>query len=730
MAIIYTYPKVTNPDGTELIVVSETKNKNSTRLITLQGICDFCGDSGGGACPITYVLKPIVCDEAGNCTPETNSENWLTTCKSDFASFVGFIVSLTNNGELVNGSTSNCFFVDIWNPVPTGQTCNQCCDPADFMHTYNKCVIATPLSTCTSMDDIIYSTTELTNGALITMDSGDACCYTYGGSVPLNPALITPNVASLVDLGAEECSNANCLEGSSSTYKLTPCGDGDPVYTTLDLSIYNGNTIDVDGTGDLADGCWEVSFESGTPTILSIGGVEYEYPGSDCTCCATGIRRYKVCGSDPAVYYFIDVDGLPGGRENPPACLKKGAGEPDPICVEFVDCTEGVVDAGPWVTCDSDCVSDPECTTYYELFPCVGVDPVYTTETLTPGIDGYDSTQTLLINGVCYQNLQTTLTPGTAVALGSISQVWEDPFDCTCCANPDVYEYSICDGGSPVVIDFTGSAFEGGTAPACIKYRLSDGGPVICADTPVCSASAGTTPFSVEACDPNCATDPDCDTTVYYDWRLCSVAWNDASDAGYCDVSGLPTLGGIAITGNATEEGVVYQGEDASGNIVCINVRERNSYTPEPGVNQDADTVLNTSTVFSSNSYSGTGGTSDCDCCGTYRYNICDGSPCASGCAGILSTLYVNPNKFVDPTSPPSILAAYDSSAGGGSGCGCCYELAGAEEECDQVFADGSSQNNIMSTNPQTAGITSGIITITTSGIVDCTSAGCTAAPG
>ena len=45
MAIIYTYPRLNNPDGTELIVVSETKNKNSTRLITLAGICDFCDET-------------------------------------------------------------------------------------------------------------------------------------------------------------------------------------------------------------------------------------------------------------------------------------------------------------------------------------------------------------------------------------------------------------------------------------------------------------------------------------------------------------------------------------------------------------------------------------------------------------------------------------------------------------------------------------------------------------
>lgn len=117
MAIIYTYPPVTDPDGTELIVVSETKNKNSTRLITLAGICEFCDEtscdhsfryiqttsavraealgcndeltlaSSDGSititntgnnidfkttvdsCPTTYVIKPVQCDEeTGDCT--------------------------------------------------------------------------------------------------------------------------------------------------------------------------------------------------------------------------------------------------------------------------------------------------------------------------------------------------------------------------------------------------------------------------------------------------------------------------------------------------------------------------------------------------------------------------------------------------------------------------------------------------------------------------------------
>jgi len=41
MAIIYTYPKLTNPQGNELIVVSDVNNKNSTRLITIQSIADL-----------------------------------------------------------------------------------------------------------------------------------------------------------------------------------------------------------------------------------------------------------------------------------------------------------------------------------------------------------------------------------------------------------------------------------------------------------------------------------------------------------------------------------------------------------------------------------------------------------------------------------------------------------------------------------------------------------------
>jgi len=50
MAIIYTYPKLQNPQGNELIVVSDVNNKNATRLITIADIASLVPGGGGGGC--------------------------------------------------------------------------------------------------------------------------------------------------------------------------------------------------------------------------------------------------------------------------------------------------------------------------------------------------------------------------------------------------------------------------------------------------------------------------------------------------------------------------------------------------------------------------------------------------------------------------------------------------------------------------------------------------------
>ena len=50
MAIIYTYPKLQNPQGNELIVVTDVNNKNATRLITIASIASLVPGGGGGGC--------------------------------------------------------------------------------------------------------------------------------------------------------------------------------------------------------------------------------------------------------------------------------------------------------------------------------------------------------------------------------------------------------------------------------------------------------------------------------------------------------------------------------------------------------------------------------------------------------------------------------------------------------------------------------------------------------
>ena len=52
MAIIYTYPKITVPQGNELVVVSDVNNKNATRLITLADIASLIPSSTGCASSI------------------------------------------------------------------------------------------------------------------------------------------------------------------------------------------------------------------------------------------------------------------------------------------------------------------------------------------------------------------------------------------------------------------------------------------------------------------------------------------------------------------------------------------------------------------------------------------------------------------------------------------------------------------------------------------------------
>ena len=59
MAIIYTYPKLTNPQGNELIVVSDVNNRNATRLITIASIASLIPSGGGCATAIAGIVDGV-----------------------------------------------------------------------------------------------------------------------------------------------------------------------------------------------------------------------------------------------------------------------------------------------------------------------------------------------------------------------------------------------------------------------------------------------------------------------------------------------------------------------------------------------------------------------------------------------------------------------------------------------------------------------------------------------
>ena len=126
MAIIYTYPKLLNPDGTELIVVSETKNQNATRLLTLGDICDFCEGGNGSGCTDTF--KYIQTTSPARATADAGCGDELVFQSSDAS------VTITNAGKVIDfvavgGSGGDCPPTYLIRPIECDpETCD--CEPS------------------------------------------------------------------------------------------------------------------------------------------------------------------------------------------------------------------------------------------------------------------------------------------------------------------------------------------------------------------------------------------------------------------------------------------------------------------------------------------------------------------------------------------------------------------------------------------------------------------------
>ena len=442
MAIIYTYPRLNNPDGTELIVVSETKNKNSTRLITLSGICDFCSDeacsnsfktitTGGDSgistaigcdanlnitssdasvtittpvdgtvdlkvpivdpCPTTYVIKPVQCDEeTGDCIIIDKQEYWLYSSDCFFAAYApGYIKDFNVNGNPYSptGPSSEtqfgCYYVEESVFTASASTCEICCDPPeDPVITLTPCGPLAPGSTST-----LQSNVSGPAGWESAIDN--PCQFAYSSTDFDGWPCVTITLGG-VDLGStvtldeiktvDNCLCECCLYPCS--YTLDPCeGDMPAVFDP-----YIGATV----SPPVTDPC---SFVTGQ--VVSIT-VDFQ------TWCFTLL---EVCQDPDYVLPFVGV----------------------------TDCL------------DEECTSEPALK--HRWIPCSGVGDVIV-EATDPGVPvgtvrRYCCEDTELLD-LCYQYDGTTEDPLNPAPCPTV--IAEDEPGCECCDHPCNYEYTACEG--------------------------------------------------------------------------------------------------------------------------------------------------------------------------------------------------------------------------------------------------------------------------------------------
>ncbi len=403
MAIIYTYPRLTNPDGTELIVVSETKNQNATRLLSVADICKFCSDpsgggcsnsvltvttpasiipatalgcddnlvltsgdgsitisnvgntinfttagGGGGGCPTNYVLKPVTCEE-GECFISTKLEEWVWTCDETLGALApGYIDGLTLNGTALPHPSSDlgdtCWYIEAVTLSGAASTCEECCTPGETAY---------KLSPCDGDPGGIYYTTEtLTPGIaalvgmviLATTPEG-TLCYTVTEESGDPPIAVTP-----LAVQEEGCEAEICTPPPGENLLLTPCEGNSEGYnsaiitdTTQSPSLIGvaiGDMVSI-VTSDPAtlQACYTIS-----TTAIPIGAEVVVVAmifnvPHTCECCLVEGREYEECFTG-ATYTFSTNDWPV--LANNPACIKVvpfGLEEP-PLCLNFVQCTE------------------------------------------------------------------------------------------------------------------------------------------------------------------------------------------------------------------------------------------------------------------------------------------------------------------------------------------------------------------------------------------------------
>lgn len=278
MAIIYTYPPVTNPTGQELVVVSDVNNKNSTRLMTVAQIAAFNG-GGVAGCPEFYTLTPYTRDViSGECAVDTTKEV-ITTCQSSFANY---IFANTGNFVLLDGGTQ-CYRVDV-KELYTSIIEESCinCGESGGISTWE-------LKNCDT-GTIVYS--DVNVGAsigLIMSDAGGNCWEILGEQQNQTPTgSIAP--AAIFD----DCDD--CLYGGN--FQYTECISGEQ-------KVLDGNYGDFITIAPAVQGeCWSDPQPVSLPVTF---GASFLSDYDDCTCSNEQIYAINDCTTNETLTFTTET---------------------------------------------------------------------------------------------------------------------------------------------------------------------------------------------------------------------------------------------------------------------------------------------------------------------------------------------------------------------------------------------------------------------------------------